>query len=101
MLTCHLRSVFYTLYVLLFLIMTSPYLFEPEYEHDEADNSDNFFENNTRGLNVNFENRNGTCNWCQCEKCVAMPTDHESICCQEYENLKNLIGNYKCTTKNN
>lgn len=28
---------------------------------------------------MNYENRNGTCNWCKCGKCVAMPINQESI----------------------
>lgn len=27
--------------------------------------------------------------------------DQESVCCQEYDNIKRLIGNYMCITQNN
>lgn len=43
--------------------MTSAYSFEPDYEDDVE--VDTIFENN--GLNINYKNRSGTCNWCKCE----------------------------------
>ncbi|CAI6353104.1 unnamed protein product [Macrosiphum euphorbiae] len=78
--------------------MTSAYLFEPEYEND--DEIDTVLE--YHGIQyVNYENRSGTRNWCSCEKCVVMTTDQESMCCQEYDKIKHLAGNYECITQNN
>lgn len=78
--------------------MTSAYLFEPEYQND--DEIDTFSEYS--GVQyVNFENRSGTRNWCKCEKCIVMTTNQESICCQEYDNIKHLVGNNACITQNN
>lgn len=78
--------------------MTSAYLFEPQYEND--DEIDTVLE--YHGIQyVNYENRSGTRNWCSCEKCVVMTTDQESMCCQEYDKIKHLAGNYASITQNN
>lgn len=50
---------------------------------------------------MNYENRSETRNWCSCEKCVNMTTNQEAICCQEYDNIKHLAGNYTYITQNN
>lgn len=78
--------------------MTSAYLFELEYENDDEINS--FLEYSAIQY-VNYENRSGTRNWCSCEKCVVMTTNQESVCCQEYANIKHLIRNYTFITQNN
>ena len=35
--------------------------------------------------------RQGTTNWCLCEKCGPMPTDKESLCCQELSALDHRL----------
>ncbi|XP_077111158.1 uncharacterized protein LOC143767024 [Ranitomeya variabilis] len=44
------------------------------------------------------ENRIGTVDWCQCGKCVPMPTNMESICCREISNAEEYLGNINCLT---
>ncbi|CAJ0967696.1 unnamed protein product, partial [Ranitomeya imitator] len=37
------------------------------------------------------ENRSGKNDWCHCGNCVPMPTNIESICCQEIQKMRNHI----------
>ncbi|OCT76400.1 hypothetical protein XELAEV_18031600mg [Xenopus laevis] len=35
--------------------------------------------------------RIGNTDWCICDNCVAMPTDLESVCCKETDNIINVM----------
>ncbi|KAM4030100.1 uncharacterized protein ACNLHF_021986 [Anomaloglossus baeobatrachus] len=45
------------------------------------------------------ENRIGIIDWCKCGKCVAMPTNIESICCKEVDNVEPYMDNLACITE--
>ncbi|CAJ0921566.1 unnamed protein product [Ranitomeya imitator] len=45
------------------------------------------------------EDRIGKIDWCQCGKCVSMPTNIESICCKEISNAEEYMENINCITE--
>ncbi|CAJ0925925.1 unnamed protein product [Ranitomeya imitator] len=44
------------------------------------------------------ENRSGKNDWCHCGNCVPMPTNIESICCQEIQNAEQYMLDFSCVT---
>ncbi|XP_077154699.1 uncharacterized protein LOC143817299 [Ranitomeya variabilis] len=37
--------------------------------------------------------------WCQCENCISLPTEMESLCCQEIEKVKSQLQGRACITE--
>ena len=64
----------------------SPFMFEPERSEEEAQvlmvklNTETHIEEQQ-------ESRTGHTNWCSCEKCKAMLTDEESLCCRDTNDI--------------
>jgi hypothetical protein len=44
------------------------------------------------------DTRIGNTDWCACGHCPQMTTEHESYCCTESENVRNLKGGLTCIT---
>ncbi|XP_069585065.1 uncharacterized protein [Ranitomeya imitator] len=57
-------------------------------------NNQNYIEFNTD----TEENRIGKNDWCHCGNCVPMPTNIESICCQEIQNAEQYMLDFSCIT---
>lgn len=75
-----------------------PYQFEPEYSDSELENVPLLGEDNPT-VNV-YAGRKESVDWCKCNNCKPMPTDHESLCCAESELIGRVKKNYKCVTQN-
>ncbi len=62
-----------------------PFQFEPERNINEEDNTDNVSQNEHQNEEQERrdEQRVGQNRWCVCSNCVSMPTEKESVCCQE------------------
>lgn len=73
-------------------VINEPYRFEPEYTDEELIEMDKRAERETMSVetvagSAAIENRDrtsGDC-WCQCRKCMLMPTEDECFCCREWD----------------
>ncbi|XP_044146841.1 uncharacterized protein LOC122935140 [Bufo gargarizans] len=45
------------------------------------------------------ENRIGHYDWCQCQNCIPMPTNIESVCCKEISNADAFLEELNCITE--
>lgn len=68
-----------------------PYAFEPRREIFE-ENSDSESSNDSEEMESDQnEMRAGNVSWCTCQQCRVMPTEQESICCQEMGELNQKL----------
>lgn len=73
-----------------------PYQFEPEYSDSEIENI-TIVPEVRAGLSVdNLLGRKDNIQWCNCNHCVSMLTDHESLCCSESESVRRVRGSHEC-----
>eukprot|EP00918_Siedleckia_nematoides_P082152 GHVU01180056.1.p1 GENE.GHVU01180056.1~~GHVU01180056.1.p1 ORF type:complete len:161 (+),score=3.78 GHVU01180056.1:151-633(+) len=79
-----------------------PYMFEPEYgsgesEFDEENDSSDSDDDN---IGVRGRANEPVQEWCQCEKCQAMPLDRECVCCKSWTDiLEKKLDNIGCITE--
>jgi hypothetical protein len=71
----------------------TPYAFEPYYSEYGRHLAENVEDTSTIP-----DTRIGNTDWCACGHCPQMTTEHESYCCTESENVRNLKGGLTCIT---
>lgn len=76
-----------------------PYQFEPE--RDEIEDNDTIVTNEPVQDFIT-SGRSGNSLWCKCKECMEMENDEESVCCYEFENIRNpsISGDFGCVTIN-
>ena len=68
-----------------------PYAFEPRREVSEGDN-DSESSDESQEMDSDHEDiRAGNVSWCTCKECRVMPTERESVCCQEMGELNQKL----------
>ena len=80
-----------------------PYHLEPEYsDHEDLDDETltRAFPDLTHELETDIAARVGNTDWCCCGHCIAMETERECLCCQEYEELGDKMDFSSCLTQN-
>ena len=80
-----------------------PYLLEPEYsDHEDLDDETltRAFPDLTHELETDIAARVGNMDWCCCGRCIAMETERECLCRQEYEELGDKMDFSSCLTQN-
>ena len=89
-----------------------PYHLEPEYsdredlddDHDVSTSTTTTltraFPELTHELETDIAARVGNMDWCSCGSCIAMETERECLCCQEYEELGDKMDFSSCLTQN-
>ncbi|KAK3729668.1 hypothetical protein QZH41_011474 [Actinostola sp. cb2023] len=77
-----------------------PYQYEPEYSSGEEFEfeSENDTEPTEESVSIDGTIRAGNTTWCCCGWCNVMPTEKESVCCQELRILSNLTEDLPCIT---
>ena len=71
-----------------------PYQFEPEYSSSEEQPQSAAEEEEGEEDSVSNEgneNRLSNMSWCSCERCVAMPSEKECVCCKEVTFLSKIV----------
>ena len=76
-----------------FVVSNEPYMYEPEYTDEELREMDAQRAERERAsletvpAGAAVENRDRTTGdwWCQCRKCIQMPTGDECFCCREWD----------------
>ena len=73
----------------------SPYQFEPEYssreEQPQSAAEEEEGEEEDSVSNEGNENRRSNTSWRSCERCVAMPSEKECVCCKELTFLSKIV----------
>jgi len=82
------------------VLFNEPYMYEPEYTDEELIEMDaKRSEREKKSVETAapgdaIENRDRTSGdwWCQCRKCIQMPTEDECFCCREWDLVTNADG---------
>lgn len=77
------------------MALIQPFQFEPEYPTDEENDESYSLSQESGEHGPDDEERAsrvGDRSWCQCGNCIPMPTEQESMCCQELSFLSQTVG---------